>query len=105
MALLCFNLRNSLTVGVKVLRDCGVQIAEVDTCSNPQGKLYKIYFFAILDHWKKLRVNTDEESKVQVIKLHSHVRVILYGYISVLFWVCYNDLWQRCYYFEFVIKV
>ena len=76
MALLCFNLRNSLTVGVKVLRDCGVQIAEVDTCSNPQGKLYKIYFFAILDHWKKLRVNTDEESKIQVIKLHSHVRVI-----------------------------
>ena len=26
-----------LTVGVKILRDCGVQITEVDICSDPQG--------------------------------------------------------------------
>ena len=26
------------SVGVKVLRDCGVQTVEVDTLSDPQGK-------------------------------------------------------------------
>ena len=33
-----FQWYHFVAVGVKVLRDCGVQTAEVDTFSDPQGK-------------------------------------------------------------------
>lgn len=46
MELFSYDYRNFLfffqfSVGVKVLSDCGVQTAEIDTFSDPQGKQIK----------------------------------------------------------------
>ncbi|XP_073239036.1 cytosol aminopeptidase-like isoform X1 [Porites lutea] len=63
------NLRQASGVGVKVLRDCGVQIAEVDTCSNPQavaeGAALALFSYDNLKSSKKLKVD---------LQLHEHIK-------------------------------
>ncbi|RMX41300.1 hypothetical protein pdam_00017742 [Pocillopora damicornis] len=86
----CSNYRQASGVGVKVLRDCGVQTAEVDTFSDPQaaaeGANLALFSYDTLKSSKKLEVDLQPHKHVTESDLKSQEEEINF--------YAWHKLWQ-----------